>query len=103
MATQSQHPARQMAEQLREAQGPRRRDQRADIPALAPRHEGIALLRLAEVRRRTGLSRSAIYQGGADSTFPRAIRLGKSRSVAWVSSEIDAWIAAQLVAARNAS
>ena len=48
-------------------------------------------LKLPEVRARTGKSRSSIYQGVNDGTFPRQIKLGP-RAVAWSSIEIDAWI-----------
>jgi prophage regulatory protein len=51
-----------------------------------------SLLRLREVRRRTGKSRSGIYRGIADGTFPAPVKLGE-RASAWVESEIEAWIA----------
>ena len=50
-----------------------------------------SLLRLAEVKARTGLSRSAIYLRIADGTFPKQISLG-SRAVGWVDTEIQEWI-----------
>lgn len=56
------------------------------------------LIRLAAVMALSGLSRSAIY---ADKTFPRAVPLG-ARSVAWVQSEVEAWIANR-IAGREAS
>ena len=46
-------------------------------------------LRLPEVRIRTGKSRSAIYQGVNDGTFPRPIKLGP-RAVGWIEAEIEA-------------
>ena len=51
----------------------------------------ISLLRLAEVKRRTGLSRSTIYLFMARGEFPHSIRLG-ARAVAWNSESVDAWI-----------
>ena len=45
-------------------------------------------LKLPEVRNRTGKSRSSIYQGMKDGTFPTAIRIGP-RAVAWLESEIE--------------
>jgi prophage regulatory protein len=51
----------------------------------------LRLLRLPEVRNRTGLSRTEIYRRMEEETFPKAIPLGK-RSIAWRSDEIDAWI-----------
>ena len=52
-------------------------------------------LRLPETMERTGLCRSAIY--GLEG-FPRPVKLGSSRAVAWVASEIDAWVDAQIAA-----
>ncbi|MBV8270945.1 MAG: AlpA family transcriptional regulator [Cupriavidus sp.] len=55
------------------------------------------LLRLPEVKVRCGLSRSTIYQRIKDGTFPPALSIGP-RSVAWIESAIDGWIAAQILA-----
>ena len=46
-------------------------------------------LRLPEVQARTGKSRSAIYQGVKNSTFPKSIKLGP-RAVGWIEAEIEA-------------
>ena len=64
------------------------------IPSISQPH----LLRLPDVRRKTGLSRSAIYRRVADGTFPAPVKIGM-RSSAWAGNEIDAWIA-QLLAGR---
>ena len=48
----------------------------------------ITFLRLPEVRRRTGKSRSSIYQGMKDGSFPKAIPIGP-RAVAWWELEIE--------------
>lgn len=58
------------------------------------------LLRLPAVMARTGLPRSSIYERMARGDFPRPITLGK-RTVAWLESDIDAWIATQVKAARQ--
>lgn len=68
---------------------------------MAEFREALSLLRRPEVQRRCGMSRSALYAAIARDEFPRAVRLGKSRSVAWNSSEIDRWVAAQIEAARK--
>lgn len=52
-------------------------------------------LRLADVMARTGLSRSAIYLNISEGSFPSNINLGP-RSVAWLESEIDAWMQARI-------
>ncbi len=48
-------------------------------------------LRLTDVMARTGLSRSAIYLNISEGSFPQNINLS-TRSVAWLESEIDAWM-----------
>ena len=57
------------------------------------------ILRLPEVKARTGLSRSTIYLRIAEGKFPPPINLGE-RSVGWVESEIDAWIAKRIELSR---
>lgn len=54
--------------------------------------ESERILRVAEVRERTGLSRVSIYEMSKDGRFPRPARIGKN-AVGWFKSEIDAWIA----------
>lgn len=54
----------------------------------------IRILRRPEVERRTGLSRSTLYERMTEGHFPRPIRLGP-RAVGWIESEVDAWLAAQ--------
>jgi prophage regulatory protein len=49
------------------------------------------VLRLALVKQRTGLSRSSIYSGVKQGTFPAQISLGP-RAVGWLDSSIDQWI-----------
>lgn len=52
-------------------------------------------LRLAEVMKRTGLSRSAIYLNISQGNFPQSVNLS-IRSVAWLESEIDVWMQARI-------
>lgn len=59
------------------------------------------ILRLPEVKARTGLSRSTVYQRVAERTFPPPVNLGK-RAVGWLASEIDGWLAAQIARSRIA-
>ena len=53
------------------------------------------LLRLKEVCRRTGKSRSDVYRHIAAGRFPAPVKLGV-RASAWVESEINAWIAERI-------
>lgn len=52
-------------------------------------------LRLPEVIHRTGLSRSTIERRARAGTFPRSHRLGLN-AIAWLESDIVAWMAAPL-------
>ena len=49
------------------------------------------LLRLPEVKARTGLSRSCIYEAISDGRFPRPVKI-TARASAWVESEVQNWI-----------
>jgi len=57
-------------------------------------------LKLSEVRTRTALGRSSIYTYMAAGTFPAPVNIG-ARSVAWIESDITAWIAARIAAHRT--
>ena len=59
------------------------------------------LVRRPEVESRTGLKRSTMYSYIKQGSFPRPIPLGTPHSVAWLSSEIDAWIEARIRDARG--
>jgi prophage regulatory protein len=52
------------------------------------------LLRLPQIMNRVGLRPTRIYELMGDGSFPKPIRLGE-RAVAWLESEVDAWIVAQ--------
>jgi prophage regulatory protein len=51
----------------------------------------LALERMNEVTKRTGLARATIYRRLGEGTFPQPVRLG-ARAIAWRSSDVDAWI-----------
>ena len=51
------------------------------------------LLRFREVSLQTGLSRSTVDRLEKQGRFPRRVQLG-DRTVAWRSSDINAWIKA---------
>lgn len=55
------------------------------------------LLRLAEVRKRTGMARSSIYRLIKKDQFPRPVKLGAGGfASAWVESEVRDWIEQQI-------
>jgi prophage regulatory protein len=57
------------------------------------------VIRLPEVRLRTGLSRSSIYLALKQNMFPKPISLG-IRSVGWLESEVDLWISIRIEKSR---
>lgn len=52
------------------------------------------ILRIGDVRARTGLGRSTIYALAAAGKFPRPVRLTE-RASGWHANEIDEWIASR--------
>lgn len=60
-----------------------------------------ALIRLPEVRRLVGLSRSEVYRRISAGEFPKPVSLG-SRAIAFVRGEVLAFIA-ERIAARDAA
>lgn len=59
------------------------------------------ILRLPEVKSRTGLSRSTIYLRISEGKFPQPVSLG-DRAVGWVEAEIDDWLERQIECSRKA-
>jgi hypothetical protein len=55
-------------------------------------------LRLPEVLKRSGYSRTTLYRRIAEGAFPRWIKDG--RIALWPSREVDAWQAEKLAAGR---
>jgi len=56
------------------------------------------LIRLSEVRERVPFGRSTLYLLMSQGDFPKPIHIGK-RAVAWLESDITAWIENRLSAA----
>jgi prophage regulatory protein len=59
-------------------------------------------LRLNEVKQRTGLSKSSIYNQISDGTFPQPVPIG-ARAVAWVEDELQEWINNRIAERRKAA
>lgn len=53
------------------------------------------ILKLEEVIQRTGKKRSTIQADSKTGAFPAPIKTG-IKSVGWIESEIDEWIAARI-------
>ncbi len=62
--------------------------------------EQTAIIRLPEVRARTGLSRSEIYRRESLGEFPKRVKLG-ARTVGWVQSEVQDFIEARIRESRG--
>lgn len=58
------------------------------------------VLRLPEVKARTGLSRSTIYFRIAQGSFPKPISLG-GRTVGWLEAEIQEWLQSCIESSRG--
>lgn len=60
------------------------------------------IIRLPQVKQRTGLSRSTIYSLIRIGAFKAPISLG-ARAVGWLDSDVDEFIAARVNASRKAT
>lgn len=60
---------------------------------MAKQHQSVTsrLVRLPEVLKRVGWSRSQLYKQIERGRFPRPARLSE-RTVAWLEADIDQWI-----------
>ena len=53
------------------------------------------MLRLPQVKSKTGLPTSTIYKLIEENQFPRQIKLGP-RTVAWLETEVEEWIQSRI-------
>jgi len=60
----------------------------------------LQILRLQQVCRMTGLSRSLVYQMEAEQRFPKRIRLTE-RAVGWIEGEVQGWLAERVAGSRR--
>jgi prophage regulatory protein len=56
---------------------------------------GRRFLRLADVMKETGLSRTSIYEGMAAGSFPKSFNITQ-RAIAWWETDVDLWKLAKL-------
>lgn len=59
-----------------------------------------SLIRLAEVKRRTGYSKAWLYRLISQNRFPKPVKIG-TRSIAFVEGEIDDWISDRIAESRG--
>ncbi len=62
--------------------------------------DALSILRLNQVRQRTGLGRSTVYDKVKAGDFPAPVALG-NRAVGWVEAEVTDWIAGRIAASRK--
>ncbi|SEO74236.1 transcriptional regulator, AlpA family [Luteibacter sp. UNC138MFCol5.1] len=62
----------------------------------------IRFIRLPDVLKQTGLSRSYVYKLESKGQFPRRVKLGVLAS-AWIESEVQNWCADRVEATRGAA
>lgn len=60
------------------------------------------LLKLSEVLRRTGLSRTEIYERMKRGDFPKSVKVGL-RTVRWPSNDVDSWVSNVIEGQRKAA
>ena len=58
------------------------------------------ILRLPDVKIKTGLSRSTIYLHMSKGIFPKAISLGY-RAVGWLEADIEQWLNERICASQD--
>ena len=63
----------------------------------------LTILRLNQVKARTGLSRSTIYALIKKGRFPAQVLLCGGRAVGWIEQEINEYLARQIEASREAA
>lgn len=58
------------------------------------------IIRLSEVKSKTGLSRSSIYERIKNGSFPSPIKI-TNHAVGWIEKEVDGWIAQRITESRG--
>ncbi len=66
-------------------------------------HQSARFIRMQDVKKKIGVSRSTVYDWinpkspRFDNSFPKPVRLGIN-SIAWVDSELEDWLAKRIAA-----
>ncbi|WP_413505812.1 helix-turn-helix transcriptional regulator [Photobacterium phosphoreum] len=60
------------------------------------------IIRLPEVKDKTGLSRSTIYLRMSQGRFPKSISLSE-RAIGWVEQEIEQWLGERIAMTKEAN
>ncbi len=59
------------------------------------------IIRLPEVKAKTGLSTSSVYLQISKGIFPKAISLG-DRAVGWLEADIEQWLVERIAVSKGA-
>jgi len=70
------------------------------VPIPEVHRYSLVILRLAQVKARTGRSRSSIYADIKAGRFITPINIGP-RAVGWLAHEVDEWITARITESRG--
>ena len=62
--------------------------------------ENIRFIRIAAVTHLTGMPRSSVYDLIKRGLFPAQLSLGGGKSVAWLESDVMAWMAERIAASK---
>lgn len=63
-------------------------------------HQKIQIMRVGEVCRRTGLSKSQIHRLADGCGFPEPIKLS-ARATGWIEAEVESWLRERITATRT--
>ncbi|MFC5707586.1 helix-turn-helix transcriptional regulator [Aeromonas eucrenophila] len=74
------------------------KDQTEKSPSNEP--TPLRFIRMREVTKKTGLCKSSIYELINKKDFPQPVHLS-ARSVAFIESEVEGWMADRISASRN--
>lgn len=61
-------------------------------------NDTVTLMKRREVQRKTSLPRTTMAREIELGTFPAPIKITSGRSIAWVSTDVDKWIADRIAA-----
>lgn len=61
------------------------------------------IIRLPEVKNKTGLSRSSLYLRMSNGEFPKSISLGGGRAIGWLEADIEQWLDERIAASKAAN
>jgi len=64
--------------------------------------ESIRFIRIATVTNLTGIPRSSVYALISRGLFPAQLSLGGGKSVAWLESDVIAWMNERIAASKAA-